>query len=557
MPDGHPRPLELDLDESEAKQDFRGANRLLLHTGNADAKLAAAVFLRVVSEYTVAPKVNFVEVVIGGQSWGSYLSYKSFDKNFVADEFGSKKGERWFARPGTQPLASLGIDAAAYKTAYQLKSGGEDDAHAWDQLAEVCAALAKGGTETGAFIDIDQVLWSLALERVFAVHDGVPSGSSGCALYQGSDSKFRVIHYGGAQSFGIDSQAKRQTVELPLIPEDSDGSLLARLCRNPDWKSRYLAHARTITQQSVNWEVIGPAAEEAAAALKRVTGEPQTKAVAKLKHFTGARRHDLSKQLKLGQLPVVFDEVSQEWAGDGALPPPNEPITVNAKVTGAEAVVLHVATGKRGAFSPNPMQLGSNGAFVAEIPGLNAGSLVRYYVEARTARGVAYQPPQAEFRPTKFQFDTPKNGTFSVVLSEVMAANTKTLEDPQGDFDDYIELYNASDKEVDISGHCLSDKSTKLNKWTFPEGTKIAAKGHLLVWADEDGKDEEGLHANFKLSKKGETIFLADTAENKHAVLDKLSFKNLGADEAYARSEDAEWSKQEGTPGAPNPVPDQ
>ena len=97
-----------------------------------------------------------------------------------------------------------------------------------------------------------------------------------------------------------------------------------------------------------------------------------------------------------------------------------------------------------------------------------------------------------------------------VIISEVMAANTHTLLDPDYyNFSDWIELYNADSKAVDISGYKLSDKLNS-PKWTFPGGTVIPAHGYLLVWADEKDKKKKALHSNFKLKMDGEAVALFD-----------------------------------------------
>ena len=95
-------------------------------------------------------------------------------------------------------------------------------------------------------------------------------------------------------------------------------------------------------------------------------------------------------------------------------------------------------------------------------------------------------------------------------INEVVAENKATIKDPQGDFDDYIEIVNTSDAEVDLAGKFLTDNKKNPRKWKFPKGTKIEANGRLVIWADENGKAKDGLHANFKLAKSGETIQLVD-----------------------------------------------
>jgi hypothetical protein len=141
-----------------------------------------------------------------------------------------------------------------------------------------------------------------------------------------------------------------------------------------------------------------------------------------------------------------------------------------------------------------------------------------------------------------------------VVINEVMASNTGTIADPQGEYDDWIELRNLTDAEVDLTGRHLSDEPNNPRKWQFPAGTKIAANGLLLVWADEDGQDTPGLHASFKLSADGEVIFLTDTDANHNAVLDSLDFPQQTTDRSYGRpsANPGEFVEMQPTPGEPN-----
>ncbi len=92
-----------------------------------------------------------------------------------------------------------------------------------------------------------------------------------------------------------------------------------------------------------------------------------------------------------------------------------------------------------------------------------------------------------------------------VVINEFMAKNDTYITDQDGKYDDWIELYNNSSEAVDISGYYLSDKPDRPDKYELPEGTIIQGYGYLIVWADEDG-EQEGLHANFKLSANGEEL---------------------------------------------------
>ena len=89
-----------------------------------------------------------------------------------------------------------------------------------------------------------------------------------------------------------------------------------------------------------------------------------------------------------------------------------------------------------------------------------------------------------------------------VVVNEVMASNITIVRDSQGEYNDWIELYNAGDMPIDLAGMYLTDDSDEPTMWMFPTddpaATTIGAHGYLLVWTDEDAGGV-GLRANFSL----------------------------------------------------------
>ena len=123
-----------------------------------------------------------------------------------------------------------------------------------------------------------------------------------------------------------------------------------------------------------------------------------------------------------------------------------------------------------------------------------------------------------------------------IVINELMADNDNIIADPQGDYDDWLELHNLTDNAVLLTGMYLSDKEDEPTKWQFPENTEIPANGYLIVWLDENGEDApDGLHANFKLSKGGETVMLVDTDARGNTVLDSVTFGEQETDVAFGR----------------------
>ena len=93
------------------------------------------------------------------------------------------------------------------------------------------------------------------------------------------------------------------------------------------------------------------------------------------------------------------------------------------------------------------------------------------------------------------------------VISEFMAANETTLADEDGDFSDWIEIFNSADQPVDLAGYYLTDNSQVLNRWVFP--SVILDPGEwLVVFASGKDRDVGELHTDFKLSAGGEYLAL-------------------------------------------------
>ena len=97
----------------------------------------------------------------------------------------------------------------------------------------------------------------------------------------------------------------------------------------------------------------------------------------------------------------------------------------------------------------------------------------------------------------------------SLVISEFMAANNRSLHDEDGDSPDWIEIHNEGATTSNLGGWYLSDNPSHLAKWEFPS-TNLPPNGYLVVFASEKNRRVAGapLHTNFKLAKEGEYLAL-------------------------------------------------
>lgn len=138
-----------------------------------------------------------------------------------------------------------------------------------------------------------------------------------------------------------------------------------------------------------------------------------------------------------------------------------------------------------------------------------------------------------------------------IVINELMADNKITVQNPVGNYTDWIELYNPTDSEVDLGGMFLTDNLTDL-KWQFTTGTVIEPHNQLIFWAD--GNIRLGtLHTSFKLDKKGGVLALI--ANDGATIIDSVTYDKQIQDISFGRTVDggSKWNYLlKPTPGEAN-----
>jgi len=75
----------------------------------------------------------------------------------------------------------------------------------------------------------------------------------------------------------------------------------------------------------------------------------------------------------------------------------------------------------------------------------------------------------------------------TVVINEIVASNSASIKDEDGDSPDWVELYNTSSNPVNLKGFGLTDDKDAPLKWTFPEVT-LAPQAFLLVFASDKNR---------------------------------------------------------------------
>ena len=140
-----------------------------------------------------------------------------------------------------------------------------------------------------------------------------------------------------------------------------------------------------------------------------------------------------------------------------------------------------------------------------------------------------------------------------LIINEVMADAKSGLSDEDGEFSDWIELYNTTDSVIDLSNYALSDKENKPMMWRFPDGAVIAPHSYYIVFCSgKDRRDDPSAipHSSFKLSAEHDTVVLSDA---KGRIVDRVTIDNLAEDCSYARGNNGVFSVHTmATPGRAN-----
>ncbi len=176
--------------------------------------------------------------------------------------------------------------------------------------------------------------------------------------------------------------------------------------------------------------------------------------------------------------------------------------------------------------------------------------LVKYFADTTTTGADAATTKPAK---TSTASATGKAASGSQpVITEVMSANRGTVTTADGEYTDWIELYNPTDKTMSLTGYSLSDNIKKPTKFVFPATTLGPGEFVLVFCTGEDSTKSGEYHASFKLGSEGEEIILTDADGNE---VQRLKFGALTPNDSYACAMDAltTWAQTDKpTPGYSN-----
>ena len=260
---GFKRSLNLAFDFVHENQAIGGYRTLNFLNANTDPTLMRTVLsMHIARQYIAAPKANFVRVVINGENWGVYANAQQFNKEFVADNFGTTKGARWKisqANRGGGGFTYQGDDASRYRATFQIKS--KDEPEAWAALIDLAKTLDTTPVESleaalASRIDIDAYLRFLALDNVMNSADAFYQRVADYSLYRDPAGKFHFVFHDANEMFSMGGRSQQLS---PLVAEnDTNKPIIAKVLAVPALRTKYLGYLREIAEKSLDWNAMGP-----------------------------------------------------------------------------------------------------------------------------------------------------------------------------------------------------------------------------------------------------------------------------------------------------------
>lgn len=565
------------------------------HQGYTDIKLANVMFdpsfvretvaYNIVNQYMDAPQANYANVYVNGTLIGLYTNTESISKKFVNKHFDSNDNAFFSCSPpdGASPqtttlpnLQYLGTSYTSYDDAYEIKSDDEDDpsvalAH-WDDLIDLTYTLNNDITNIETVLDVDMAIWMLAFDNVMVNLDSyIGQFKQNYYLYKDNNGQFKSVVWDLNMSFGtfamtgessggpggggtLNSTTEKAELDHLLHDTSTDFPLISKLLAVPKYKRMYLAHFKTILTENISNSNYLTLANDYQAIIDASVSADTNKfytytqflgnintdysvggnTASGLTNLMSARSSYLLSQSDFTTTQPTINNLGSSVA----IPIIGDVITITANVTDTNDVYLGYRTDETVPFTKVLMYddgAHNDGASGDNIYGVDVtidDSYMQYYIYAENSNIGAFSPARAEYEFYSIDATYVTLNVGDLVINEILASNDSGETDEQGEYEDWIELYNTTDTTLSLDNLYLSDDADDPLVYQFPTGTTLDADSYLIVWCDKD-TEQGDFHADFKFSSGGETAILSYA---DGTILQNIDFGEQTTDMSYARN---------------------
>jgi spore coat protein CotH len=567
-------PLHISLNEY-TDQSYEGYTDVKLSNAHSDPSMIREVLAySILSNYMVCPKSNFAQIYINDQYIGLYTNDESINSEFYSDAFNSSAGTAVKANPqnpgpySRSNLKYISNDSSDYYNLYEIKSD-----NGWGELIDACDIVTNFPDKVDSAFKMDRVLWMLAFNNVLVNLDSYSGAfAQNYYLYKDKLNQFNPIvwdlnmafggfPFAGMQGGGMGTLtiAGMQNLPIALHFSDSDWPLIKNVMSNTQFKKMYVAHMRTIVNEMFASQVYSQTAQQLQIVVDTAVQSDTNKFFTYDEFLGGLTTNVQFGSYEVPGLTVLMDErvnflqSSTEFtitaptisnvAPEIMNPQLNSEVFITAEVTDAEAGSVYLEFRLSNDSNFVKVNMVDDGNHHDATAGDNIfgasftlnSNFADYYIYAENSLSGSFLPESAEhdYFVLKAEINTAQPG--QVVINEFLAINQNDTMNEKGEHEDWIEIYNTTDSELNLYGLYLTDDFLNPIKFAFPENTIIFPHGFIVIWADEDSTTSTFIHCNFKLAQAGEEIMVSDIDGN---VIDSLTYGPQTEDISIGRCPD-------------------
>ena len=557
------KPFNISVDAVIEDQRLWGYKTLNLNNAFVDPTfMRENIANRIFGNYMPSLKTGYVYLYVNGIEYGLYSNVEQLNKDFLGEWYESKSGNLYKGDPRGE-LTWKGNDPQLYVNDYEKKTNEDEDD--WSDLVQLINVINNStnlSEDLPEIMNTDRTLWYFALCNVFVNLDSYIFSSHNYYLYNDPMSgRFDILPWDMNEAFGVfpPNLPFAKEVYRPVdLKAPNRTPMLKNMLSDDHFRMIYLAHYRTILREFFTQEKISQMIEEIKPVIEKYVQQDPIKlytfenfetninedvnadgrSVPGLLSFVNVRSNFLSNQMELNkQEPEIISvSTSPQYLEPGGIVHFNSELD-EGKI---EKVELHwrfdydrflPVEMKDDGIYPDEIENDNIYSIDFEIPEGTAGKELCFYVTAiNSENAMKFYPERAEFEYLTIKIEGALSNS-DVVINEFMASNATVIQDPQGAYPDWIELYNKTNDAISLNGWFLTDDPAEIDKWEFSDAT-IEPNGYLLIWADDDEEDVEGIHTNYKLSKDGEYIGLYDADGN---LIDSYTFNEQTTDVSEGR----------------------
>jgi hypothetical protein len=562
-------PFNISLDEFKG-QTYNGIKTLKLANCYSDPSMIREVLAyNLLGNYMDCPRSNFAQLYINGNYIGLYSNDESVNKKFCSTHFNSSKNTFIKCSPevtGPQSRSSLQFvsnDSSLYFGKYELESD-----YGWNDLVELTNIVSNQPEQLSTVFDMDRLTWMLAFNSLIVNLDSYNGWfSQNYYIYKDNFNRYNPVVWDLNMSFGgfpfVGTQgggsgsltiANMKNLSPLTHSSDTDWPLIRNILADSYYRKVYFAHLRTMLQEQIASNAYQTLATQLQAIVDTAVLSDTNKFFT-YTNFTSGLITDVnvgtytipgitnlmearaSYLASFAELTAEAPSIASVTASNTA-PVVGQTITLTATINNAAEAYLNYRFGVFGPFIR--LQMYDDGA---HNDGL-ANDLVygvsiamdqlslSYYISALNQQAAMLAPERAEHEFYTLEAHLINALPGEITINEFLAKNDNENVNELGSHEDWLELKNNTDHDIDLYGLYLSDDFETRAKFAFIEGSVILSGGYLPIWADEESSTTTYIHCGFKLSAGGDELMLSDGAGT---IIDSLTFGAQTADVSMGR----------------------